>query len=380
MATWEDSLKDLVPSNHWEEDERFESFLKAMGMWLDQYPQPKIEGLRDLINPYNVDVEYLPNLSSLIGLKSKFYSQLTTPQKRNLIAQAVDFYKVRGTYNSFNILMVLYGFNVQIMDLYTNDYLAFTPEEWFCGDVGTVPANLTTDYYKSPHFGVEFILETANDVNQDVVTDEDGDGVTEDVKVNEDSEDKQVIVFQDTFLWYGEIDENIFDILEYVRPINTVPDYGILLPLSCSETGEVNVMSGYRYCAVQSNWTYAKKYFDDGHDFDDGVMRFDEYDTTQLDLVTVWKLGTGSRGIIPDPSTFPGLETITATGTIDSRVDYDEYVLFTIHIPASTELLGLSELGLYMNDSTTLVVAATFPIINKTTDTYFRIELRVYTT
>jgi hypothetical protein len=107
---------------------------------------------------------------------------------------------------------------------------------------------------------------------------------------------------------------------------------------------------------------------------------FDFSELGFLEAVTVWKLGTGNKGVSPDT---PGwnLVNITQTGTMafpqtvrifPDRTEYEVVVNQSIAEPG-----GFSELGLFLSDGTTLVTGHTFPDIFKIAGVELRIILRL---
>ena len=72
-----------------------------------------------------------------------------------------------GTYNSLKFIEFLTGFHLEIIDLYTEDYVNFVPvDSWFVGRKDNDPYSdsvngqyLSYNTYKSPHFVVRVVLD-----------------------------------------------------------------------------------------------------------------------------------------------------------------------------------------------------------------------------
>jgi len=347
-----------------------------VGGWLQD-----IEDLNLIVDPYKVREEYLKHLATLVDVKLLDTDARTEVESRREITNAVDWYKMKGTYQAMNIVAGIIGKTIDIYDLYTDDYETFVPKEWFVGGEDENPPGLDSTYYKSPHFGFNVSLDV--------------------VYEGEDSTDYP-------YLWSDSQNEDIFDYIERIRPAHTVPTRIIQLSLiingttllstslldSGQEGGGItqNVESGWVTWRLRDPTTTiiyfdsradeggADIYFDDPAEtwyFDQGVG------TEQFDIDT-WKLGTGNKCYtlaerleIAEASLNTvgwDLENIVETGT-DITVDTTSYasgVLYTIRIPAATVLSGVTELALYEGSAITYV--ALFPEIYKDTG----LELWIY--
>lgn len=68
------------------------------------------------VNPNNIDI-----IGNLIGYP---FSNETEPEfKRKLLQTAIDFYKAKGTEDSIRILFYTLGLNVDVVPLWTADYV-----------------------------------------------------------------------------------------------------------------------------------------------------------------------------------------------------------------------------------------------------------------
>jgi hypothetical protein len=97
-------------------------------------------------------------LGALIGVAFPPEDESTTAELRKTLADAVDWYKLKGTYQSIDIIALIQSFTVNVFDMYTNDYSSFVLTDWFVGDENENPPGLDGTYYKSPHFGAEVVL------------------------------------------------------------------------------------------------------------------------------------------------------------------------------------------------------------------------------
>ena len=129
-----------------------------------------------------------------------------------------------------------------------------------------------------------------------------------------------------------------------------------------------------------SNEAYSNYFFDSGYVFDgDGSstyphIAFDYSASAFLSSITTYKLGIGNKGKIPTGSAF-ALESIVLTGSIASYTSTETYTEFNVVVPLTTVQAGMSELGLYAGS--TLVLACTFPDVDKDDNVEFEIKIRV---
>lgn len=326
------------------------AYLNAVGIyggaWLSL-----IDEILYLLDPYNVDITYIDKLAGNIGLTLVRNSDTTEANLRLQIVQACEWYKMKGTYNALAIISYVSKLPITIYDMYTKDYATFVKTPWFVGEENENPSGLDSSYYKSPHFTLEVLLG----INYGTDSSSSGSG---------------------GYLWDSTLFNNLSQQIEEIRPVNTVPHYEIVLQPDTNETG-VAVETSYNILtAVTGSWVFSRRHFDTSLNFDDSI-RFDWTYDTFINNITVWKLGTGNKGVSPDSSSFTGLETIVLTGTV-TPVVYADYIEFDFEVASGTVQAGLSELGLYLSDGTTLVCASTFPDIDKHAGVVLRIRLRIY--
>jgi hypothetical protein len=342
-------LLSLVPEK-FRESVLLITYLNAVGIyggaWLSL-----IDEILYLLDPYNVDVTYIDKLAGNIGLTLVRNSDTTEANLRLQVVQACEWYKMKGTYNALAIISYISKLSITIYDMYTKDYATFVKTPWFVGEEGENPSGLDSTYYKSPHFTLEVLLG----INYGTDSSSSGSG---------------------GYLWDSTLFSNLSQQIEEIRPVNTVPNYEIVLQPDTDETG-IAVETSYNILtAVSGSWVFSRRHFDTSLDFDDSI-RFDWTYDAFINNITVWKLGTGNKGVSPDSSAFTGLENIVLTGSVTPAV-YADYIEFDFTVASGTVPAGLSELGLYLSDGTTLVCASTFPDIDKHSGVVLRVRLRIY--
>jgi len=468
-------LIQLVPEK-FRGAEILQEYLRAVGLYTGIW-LTKIDNMLKLLDIYSVsdqfketipahnlvfDEEYMSRLGALIGLTitkgrnpGETEEQYRDRLRRQLI-NAIDWYKIKGTYQALQDAIYITNQAIAVKDLYTNDYINFIQEDWFIASYpGENPPGLDATYYKSPHFGLQIVLN-------------------------------QVFMQPpaNPYLWKGDDKfANVRALVEEIRPVNTVPTFIIEMDAQCNEDGTLYTVSATQVKSIRlyEPWVFTRQYFDQDHlgpgqtfHFDndmiipitaetygtgdggtvtfihtmdnvgfkiregfvtvtDGVEIFIDngdgtltgnlggagtinytngicnvtfqgapakgvgittdyqyffgsgrfFDFSQLaflESVTVWKLGTGNKGVSPDT---PGwnLVTITHTGTmafpqtiriLPDRTEYEVVVNQSI-----VEAGGFSELGLYLSDGTTLVIGCTLPDIFKIAGVELRIILRL---
>jgi hypothetical protein len=351
----------------------FQDYVSAVGLYLGTW-LAKIDDMKYLVDPWNVsdelktvipgqeyvaDEEYISHLASLIGLTiTKNTGQTITDFRRQLL-QAIDWYKLKGSYKALSDAIYITNQNIQIKDLYTNNYVTFIPEDWFVADYpGQNPPDLDSSYYKSPHFGLQIEL---NQMYQ--------------------------IPGGRRYLWQG--DDKFSDVrgyVEQIRPANTVPHYIVHMTAPTNESGVMTTTSyGVATKRLYEPWVFSRFYFDQHNipgqvdwNLDDGKF-FDYSNTSFLSSINKWKLGTGSKYVTPDVSGW-NIETPVLSGTIPSTLirlfsDRSEY---DIVLDPSIVQAEISELAMYLPDGTTLVIGSTFPDIDKIAGVELRITVILY--
>ena len=346
-------LYDLIPEKFRESPQQailkeyVEEASFQFGSWMT-----KTRDIVLLLSPNTTtSVEYLRYLGALIGVVFPPEDTTSELEMRKTLEQAVAWYKVKGTYESLLLLAMIHQFTVNIYDMYTNDYVNFVLVNWWTGQEGINPPGLDVSYYKSPHFGVEVVL------------------------------DRVYTVHSTQYLWYSSLFGNLLAKVEEVRPVHTVPHYLVRLAPKTDELGHVIEVTGQIKARVLSNWEQATKYFNASGagtwHFNDGTY-FNASGDAFVKTVTKWVLGTGASDIT-DPS-FTILNPVL-TGSIDPdniTSDKDKYS-FEFLVPKIAVQLGLRELGLYVPGAPDkLVIGSTFPLIDKGNDVEIRVVVQIY--
>ena len=341
-------FKELLPE-HLTSSQLIIDYLNSVGGLLNA-DIDKVSGIYDLINPNKVPVTYIQKLADLLNLSVYGADTKTTAQLRNQLIQAVDNYKIKGTYQSLVNAAYVFGLHANIKDFYTSGYSTFVPEDWFVGDINSNPSPLGSNYFKSPHFGVYFLLDTAK------------------LNPNPPSSLSQY------YLWKSADSTDFRAYVEAIRPITTVPHYYLQMNPICNESKVYQTVSGNIKTTVTNNWTYSDVFFDNSLLFDNSVL-FDTSLSAFLSSITTWKLGTGNVGGTP-LAAWTNLGSVAVTGTGITYIQGDSYFQFDFDVPISTVQAGVTELGLFTGGGS-LVLAATFPSVDKDTSAIWHITIRV---
>lgn len=350
-------LLSLVPEK-FRSSSILQTYLRVAGIHFGQFLS-SVKDIILLLGPNTVaSAEYLRHLGALIGVEFPPEDESTAGEIRKTLTDAIEWYKLKGTYRSIDIIALIQSFTVNIYDMYTADYDTFVLTDWFVGNENENPPGLDSSYYKSPHFGVEVVL--------DQVYEPSGTSLR--------------------YLWQAGQFDNLMSRIEETRPVHTVPHYLLLLNPKTDEFGHVITTSGGEIMTkVTSFWKYGAKYFDfvgsDGFwSFDTDAMSFDTSAEGFLKSITKWVLGVGNYPSTLDSSEFT-IETPVLTGTIaaeDITVEKDYFQLEFI-VPKGPIQSGLSELGLYIPGTPdTLVIGSTFPKLDKTSSVELRVVVQVY--
>jgi len=352
-------LINLVPEKFRDSDilsEFLEEMSDVVGEWLVD-----IDGIMELYDPWNVERAYTKYLADLLGHHLDIDDDISTYDLRKQIRQIIDWVKMKGTYHALTVVAYLSNININIYDMFTNDYVNFVEVAWATYDEGENPTGLDSTYYKSPHFGLQVLLNTVYTVSST------GISGTETIY----------------YLWRESMFTNWYGLVEMIRPVHTVPHYQLLLNPVTDETGEVMTVDGDIKTRVTENWHYVTLYFDMwdigssyAWDFDDGYY-FDYSYSSFISSITKYKLGTGNKGVSPDDSGF-ALANVVITGDIESTTIYDDRTEFKFRLDSSVVQSSISELGLFLSDETTMVVASTFPDIDKNNGVELIVTVAVY--
>jgi hypothetical protein len=319
-----------------------------------------IRDIPNLLNPNTVtDTAYLRYLGYLIGVVFPPEDETSTDEMQKTLSEAVDWYRLKGTYRALAIIAHISNFTINIYDMYTNDYADFISMSWFVGDENENPPGLDNSYYKSPHFGVEILLNK--------------------VYTGTSGESAGGIY---SYLWQPAYLNNLLLQVEEVRPVHTVPHFLILLNPQTDEFGHIIEVEGDIRTQVTVDWQFGTKYFDMNEsgtawNFDEGVL-FDESEESFIKSITKFVLGTGDAGL---GSSFVSIKEPVFSGSIDPddiTILSDRY-RFEFIVPKGTKLSSISELGLYVPGTPdVLVLASTFPKITKDDRISLKVVVEVF--
>jgi len=311
-------------------------------------------------------VEYLRHLGALIGVIFPPEDETSEEEMRKTLIQAVDWYKVKGTYQSIQILALIQQLTINVWDLYTNDYNTFYEQEWFVGDEDENPSGFGSSYYKSPHFGIEIVLDKVYELSL-------------------------------KYLWKVSYLNNLVLKVEETRPVHTIPHYALLLNPKTDEFGNIVEVDGEIVARTLGTWQYTAKYFDmvgsgEEWSFDEGVY-FDQSSESFAKSVVKWVLGTGnypcgylgesgaSGSDSSDSSGVLGVETPVLSGSIDPNdiIVEDDRIIYQFVVGRVVEQESISELGLYIpGSSDQLVVFSCFPRIDKDSRVELKVKVEVF--
>lgn len=352
----------------------------------------KIDGFRLLVNPKTAPSDYLQSLADLVGVSLSSEDQTSVERRRNELIETVEWYKIKGSYGSVNIISSISGLDLLVQDLYTKDYSTFIGTAWFVGDEGENPPELSlseytgeetpdpTAYYKSPHFGLSVLLNKVYDAG-----------------TYYEGELESHLWRPSLFSIAGNTQYGIQNYIEKTRPVNTVPHYGLLLSCPTDESGSVfTVTDGdgntVTETAVTSFWEYSQVYFDNdllASDTEDDIYFDDdtsseppEFDTSIEAFVAsidTWRIGTEDLSL-SDSDGIDTSVTATLTGSISRYAIYDDKIEFYFTVAKATIQDGMTEIGLYQSSTGNMVLISTFPDINKDSELELQVKIIVYRT
>ena len=316
----------------------------TVGSWLS-----KVNDIEKLLDKYSVSEDYIQNLADLVGFELINFENITLEEKRRQLDQVIDWYKRKGLYKSLPYVAYAFGYKYKFWDMYTDDYTTFIPVEWFVGDEGENPTGLDSSYYKSPHFGFEIKLED--------------------------------LYFTETgylYLFSGTTFNNFSNFIEEIKPINTVPHYSLLLePITFELDQRYLVLPQQVRTVLVEGWQRVQTYFNGGAYFNNGVF-FNQRDSSLVDEIVTWRLGTGNKDQAPNTDSF-ALENVVLTGTISASDKYfiEDCLVIEFIVPKVNQA-GVSELGLFTNAGLPAIYS-TFPDIDLIDDLNLKISVKVYT-
>ncbi|MHA1592743.1 MAG: hypothetical protein ACTSUP_09760 [Candidatus Heimdallarchaeaceae archaeon] len=346
----------------------------------------KISFFQQLQDPYNVPEDYLQHLADHIGFILSSGDDVSTSVRRKELLGAVDWYKMKGTYQSLGLISLWASFNFTIYDKYCNSEAnynngVFSDQEWFVGNEDENPTGLGSSYFKSPHFGLNIDLDRIYDAGVYV------EGLL------------------DRHLWRPSLFVGIEDHVEKTRPVNTVPSYLILHTCITDESLlAFTITTTDVITRIVGNWSYNQIRFDETRDesgasedyhFDDDI-HFDVDIEDFIASISVWKLSTCEEEITSGddelnpcmvltgdtPAGGFALDNVVLSGTIDSYKIYANRIEFYFTVPKSVVQYDINEIGLYrvVNDVEELMIVSTCPEINKGDDIALKVKVIVYRT
>jgi len=358
-------LLQLIPRKHHSQQvllDYVDEVELQIGSWMTA-----VRDMNRLGNPNSVTSrEYLKKLATLIGLNLPPEDDSTEDEIRRSISQAIDWYKIKGTYKSIVVIALIQKFTVNLYDMYTNDYEHFYLTDWFVGEENENPPGFDASYYKSPHFGVEILLDQ-------VYSGGSGSGASGASGASGGSGGPV-----DGHLWKDSYLNNFYNMVESTRPVHTVPHFVLFLNPKTDEFGHVIEVEGDIQTKVFADWEATTKYFDTVGTpwyFDDLATYFDELITSFIYSITKWVLGSGSSNIHSASWT----PTAVLTGTIDPDdiSITNEKVTFSFIVPKNISQNAIKELALYTSTNE-LVVGSVFPNIEKGSRTELKVTVEVY--
>jgi phage tail P2-like protein len=342
-------LLRLFPDKY-KESEILKDYILAikmiMGVWIDQ-----TRDIPELADPYDCPSTYLNRLARMINLDLAFGDNVTVKDQRNQITEATEWYKLKGTYHAMQLIAASTGMTIEIHDMWTTNYSTFVKVDWWVGNEGEYPPGLSLAYYKTPHFTVDAILDKVYG----------GTGSGDPARLCD-----------------ADILETLYNAIEKVRPVNTVPHYEITLSPVTYEDKAVYTTAVQVKATITDSWIYSWLHFDatPAVKSDDGEV-FDDSDTSFFADITKWKIGNGNEGVTPDHS-WTSLASAVASGSGNTYVVYADRVVVTATIPSGTALTDVTECGLFLNDGTTMAAVATFPRISKPIGLELKVVFTIY--
>jgi len=330
----------------------------------------KIAYTEHILDPYRVPGDYLQYLADLIGATLARDDVATEVERRKELLRMIDWYKVKGTYQSIDIISLITGLTIEIYDKYTNNYSTFVDKDWFVGNEDENPTGLDSTYYKSPHFGISFLLDKTYPAGSDY--------------------DEGVLV---KHLWRPSLFTGLSEYIEKTRPINTVPHYQLLSQHITYEDGEVCIIEDSEVVTqIVGAWTYSKVffdadvegsgeqvYFDDSEIDSDGeaTTRFDSSFESLIDSIDEWRLGTGGRDLTSTDISHE-VGPVVLSGVFTSVNVYTDRIEFKFSVDSDVIQYDINELGLYKSGTDELMVMSTFPTINKGSGTRLDFLIIIY--
>ena len=374
-------LVSLIPKK-FANQQLLTSFLGQCGRMVGEW-MSAVDNMGELIDPYAVGASNISYLADMIGLTLIQDSTTTIADERAMLVEAVNWYKLRGTYNGMLAISRMNNLDAYLYDLYCppteagyNDFSQYRSPAggWFCAlTPGQNPPDIPVGWMKSPHFIYE--------INLNYVYNPGGD----------------------EHLWRDMQALRVTRLVESMRPVNTVPHQRLALRPECKMDGQERTIAGNIRCSTVGDWSTTRLYFDMlsaetvidqtgnlvvdrfGNQVvaNEALWSFDADPAQSFDwagsglLVTSWTLGIGNKGGHVGP-TFQLQHPLGSpfTGTFDQIDVQPGYVDYVFSVPKAAVQAGISELALYLG--TDIQLGATFPDIDKDDQYDLRITVRVY--
>jgi len=363
---WETDLPLLLPESY-RQEQRVRELFEAIGEWIDTFPQTKATELIELVSPLTVPLEFKQLLSDLIGFQISTFDDPAEFQIRRQMQEAVEWYKLKGTYVAIEIVIFSTGLSVTVFDKYTIDYVNFIRTPWFVSGIGIDP--VPPGFFKSAHFDLDFNLS---------------------------------FFFGASPTWYLVNEPKFTEIarrVEEFRPANTVPhfvmalspitdqqkdilkslSYELAFPLDASlETSLAFTIPESQISTIVTNlWVSANQTFDIGLLLDDSLL-LDISPSGFLASVTNFKVGIGRRGSTPR-SSFTDLETPVFSATLTSKAIFADRVEIEFVVPTGVSIpTGVTEWGLFNSVLSEMYVVGTHPFIFKDTIAEIRYSVTIF--
>jgi hypothetical protein len=116
----------------------------------------------------------------------------------------------------------------------------------------------------------------------------------------------------------------------------------------------------------------------DAWNFDDGI-KFDQSQDSFINTINKWVLGTGNYPCLTGTDAHTDVETPVLEGSITDIEITDEKITWTFIVPKATVQAGITELGLYTQDTDgNPMILSCFPKIDKGSDVELRVVVEMY--
>ncbi len=357
----------------------------------------KIDGLLTIIDPWSTPNDYLQNLADLIGTILGSDSFATENQRRKELLQTIDWYKVKGTYHSIAIIGMILGTNFTIYEKYAtsawnptltrdpvtgeytetpaynalvDNYDNFVNVPWFVGDENENPSGLSAAYFKTPHFGMVFLLNVVYPA-----------GNYNDESLFPDAVGH--LGYLPAHLWRPALFTGLSSYVEKTRPVNTVPHYQLELFGECFEDKlPFRIFSSLVTTQVVGTWEYEQLFFDNGAFFDEvdssqqTIHFFDASIDAFIATMTNWKMGTGGVDLGAAGAVHVVSPVVLSGNDVASTI-YSDRIEFRFTVGINVVQNGINEIGIY-NTIGELMIMCTFPNIYKGAGTELNVLIIVY--